>query len=90
LDGWLLAIDVAYLQTLVLWPFEDLVTMETVESVGRVLTGWVDGGWNELSVRNGSRTNVIIEEDCGASGMKVLEPSKVVNPAVDYYPLKEV
>jgi len=46
-------------------------------------------GWNELSVRNGPRTNVVIQEDGGASGVKVLEPSKVVNLAVNDYPLEE-
>jgi hypothetical protein len=42
-EGRLLAIDVTDLETLVLWPFEDLVTMETVEGVGGVLASWVGG-----------------------------------------------
>jgi hypothetical protein len=33
-----LAIDVADLETLILWTLEDLVAMKTVEGVGRVLT----------------------------------------------------
>jgi hypothetical protein len=35
---WRLAIDVADLETLILWPLEDLVAMKTIEGVGRVLT----------------------------------------------------
>ena len=36
-EGRFLAIDVTDLEALILWPFEDLVTMETVECVGGVL-----------------------------------------------------
>jgi len=37
LEGRFLAINVTDLEALILWPFEDLVTMETVEGVGGVL-----------------------------------------------------
>jgi hypothetical protein len=39
LEGGSLALDVTDLETLILWPFEDLVAMETIERVGRVLAG---------------------------------------------------
>jgi hypothetical protein len=34
------------------------------------------------------QTNVVIQKDSSASWMKILEPSKVVNLAVNDYPLK--
>jgi hypothetical protein len=35
-----LAVDITDLEALILWSFEDLVTMQTVKGVSRVLTGW--------------------------------------------------
>ncbi len=38
-EGGILALDVTNLEALILWPFKDLVAMETIERVGRVLAG---------------------------------------------------
>jgi len=37
-EGWFLVVDITNLQALILWPFEDFVTVETVEGVSGVLT----------------------------------------------------
>jgi hypothetical protein len=39
IEGRTLAVDITDVETLILWPFEDLVTMETVEGLGSVLAG---------------------------------------------------
>jgi hypothetical protein len=38
LKGGCLAFDRTDLEALIVWPFEDLVSMETIERVGRILT----------------------------------------------------
>ena len=48
----------------------------------------VSGGMKTVKGAMALRTDVVIKENGGASGVKALEPSKVVNLTINDYPLK--
>jgi hypothetical protein len=68
------------------------MTMETVKGVGGVLTSWIWMGdvSGEMTCQTEEclRTDVVIKENGRASGMEVLEPSKVINLTINDDPLK--